>query len=46
MSAFAVKVSNYYESGLWVISRVQKASELLKITQAEFNEIVGDMSVS
>ena len=44
MSAFAKKVSIYYKSGLWGISRVQKALELSKITQAEFNEIVGDIT--
>ena len=44
MSAFAVKVSIYYKSGLWGLSRVKKALELSKITQAEFNEIVGDIT--
>ena len=44
MSAFASKVLEYYEKGLWSISRVQKALELSKLTQAEFDMIVGDIT--
>lgn len=41
MSEFAKKVKKYYDGGLWSLARVQKALELGKITQDEYDEIVG-----
>lgn len=40
MSAFAKKVKDYYDRGLWDVSRVQVALKLCKITQDEYNSIV------
>lgn len=41
MSDFAIKVKGYYDSGLWSLSRVQKALQVGAITQEEYNWIVG-----
>lgn len=40
MSNFAIKVKSYYERGMWDLSRVDKALELKKITEEEYNIIV------
>jgi hypothetical protein len=40
MSEFAKKVKKYYDGGLWGLARVQKALEIGKITQEEYEEIV------
>ncbi len=39
MSEFAIKVKGYFDNGLWSLSRVEKALELKKITQEEFDNI-------
>lgn len=41
MSAFAEKIKEYYERGMWNKARVDKALELGKITKAEYEEIMG-----
>ncbi len=41
MSEFAIKIKTYYDNGLWSIARVDKALQLGKITQEEYNLIVG-----
>lgn len=40
MSEFALKVKEYYDKQLWSLERVQKALELKRITQEEYNQIV------
>lgn len=41
-SANYEKVKNYYDRGLWNISRVRKAVEKEWITAEEFTEITGE----
>lgn len=40
MSEFAIKIKGYYDNGLWSLSRVDKALELGRITQEEYDIIV------
>ncbi|MGL4754236.1 MAG: XkdX family protein [Aeromonadaceae bacterium] len=40
MSEFAIKIKTYYDNGLWSLARVDKALELKKITQEEYDYIV------
>ncbi len=40
MSEFAEKIKYYYDNGLWSIGRVDKALELNRITQEEYDIIV------
>lgn len=41
LSDFAEKVKYYYELHMWTLSRVDKALELGKITQVEYDMIIG-----
>lgn len=40
MSEFALKIKGYYDAGLWSLARVDKALELGRITQEEYDLIV------
>ncbi len=40
MSEFAIKIKMYYDNGLWSLARVDKALELGRITQEEYDIIV------
>ncbi len=40
MSEFAIKIKGYYDTGLWSLARVDKALELGRITQEEYDIIV------
>lgn len=42
MSDFAKKIKNYYDRGMWSRERVEKALELGRITQEEYNKIIND----
>ena len=42
MSNFAKKVKKFYDEGLWSKSRVRDAVEKGKITETEYEEIVGE----
>ncbi len=42
MSSFARKVKKYYDDGLWSKARVRDAVEKGRITEAEYEEIVGE----
>jgi len=42
MSKFAEKVKKWYEAGLWSLRMVGDALEKGKITQEEYDEIVGE----
>lgn len=42
LSSFAQKIKDYYDRGMWNIERVNKALELGKISQDEYNMIVGN----
>ena len=42
MSNFAKKVKKFYDDGLWSKARVRDAVEKGKITEAEYEEIVGE----
>ena len=42
MSNFAKKVKKFYDEGLWGRNRVRDAVEKGKITEAEYEEIVGE----
>jgi phage uncharacterized protein, XkdX family len=46
MSNFAKKVKKFYDEGLWSKSRVHDAVEKGKITEAEYEEIVGEPYVA
>lgn len=40
MTEFALKIKGYYEADLWSLARVDKALELGRITQEEYDIIV------
>ena len=42
MSKFANKIKNYYERGMWDRERVLAALTKSKITQAEYDIIIGE----
>ena len=42
MSEFANKVKTYYDRGMWNLKRVDKALKLEKISQDEYDLIVGN----
>lgn len=46
MSKFAEKVKHYYVLGMWNLARVKKARELGRITDDEYEEIIGNEYLS
>ena len=42
MSNFAKKVKKFYDDGFWSKARVRDAVEKGRITEAEYEEIVGE----